>query len=132
MAGSGIEGSVNGVGANASFDGPYCVSFSQDGTLIAVADYNNHIIRIITVTTRAVVTVAGSGTPGSANGVGADASFNHPLGVSFSQDGSLIAVADRDNHMIRMVTVATGAVVAAAGSGTPGSANGVGPTTNPL
>jgi sugar lactone lactonase YvrE len=125
-AGSGTSGSANGVGANASFAYPMGVSFSHDGTLLAVADTGNDMIRIITVATGAVVTVAGSATLGSADGAGTSASFNGPRGVSFSHDGTLLAVADSPNHMIRMITVATGAVVTVAGSTTSGSADGVG------
>jgi hypothetical protein len=115
LASSGSGGSADGVGATASFNFPYGVSYSGDGSLIAVADNNNHMIRIVVVATKEVSTLAGSGSVGSADGVGAAASFNSPRGVSFSGDASLIAVADTANHMIRIVVAATGEVSTLAG-----------------
>ena len=56
-----------------------------------------------------MTTLAGSGSRDFADGVGTAASFNWPQGVSFSIDGSLVAVADTYNNKVRIVVVATGA-----------------------
>ena len=47
------------------------------------------------------VLVAGTGSPGSANGVGSSASFSAPFGMSTSPDGSFVLIADNNNHKIR-------------------------------
>ena len=75
-----------------------------------------------------VATLAGSaGISGNANGVGAAARFSHPSGVALSADGSFALVADTQNHTIRAIDVATGAVTTLAGrAGNPGGANGTG------
>jgi sugar lactone lactonase YvrE len=71
-----------------------------------------------------VVTVAGNGTLGFADGNSADARFYQPTGVALDADGN-IYVADAENHRIRRITP-TGTVSTLAGSSTNGSADGTG------
>jgi len=75
-----------------------------------------------------VTTLAGAAsTSGSADGLGPMARFSDPSGVALSADGALALVADTQNHTIRKLVVATGAVTTLAGSPRAnGSANGVG------
>ena len=76
-----------------------------------------------------VTTVAGSaGAGGSADGLGPDARFSDPSSVALSADGAIAVVADTQNHTLRKLVPATGAVTTLAGSPrTNGSTNGVGP-----
>jgi sugar lactone lactonase YvrE len=92
-----------------------------------VADQSNHTIRKVVVSTGVVTTLAGSpGTSGSADGTGTAAGFNDPMGVAFDGEGNVF-VADTENHTIRKIVVATGAVTTFAGSaGTSGSSDGTG------
>ena len=99
LAGTGSSGSTNGTGTAASFNGP--AGISTDGTNLYVADFNNHMIRKIIISTGVVTTVAGSTTSGSANGTGTEASFNQPQGIS--TDGTKLYLSDRDNHLIRQI-----------------------------
>ncbi len=69
-----------------------------------------------------VSTFAGSGTPGSADGKGAAASFNRPEGGVFDRKGNLY-VADYGNNKIRKIDTA-GNVTTYAGTGQPGFTNG--------
>ena len=63
---------------------------------------------------------------GSTDGTGAVARFNSPSGVAVDPAGNLY-VADTDNHTVRKVVAATGAVTTLAGlPGVPGSADGTG------
>ena len=50
-------------------------------------------------------TIAGSGEPGDAAGIGAAAQLNAPASVAIDADGSIV-IADTDNHRIRR-TMAT-------------------------
>ena len=102
---------------------PLGLAISPDGSALFVADCKNHKIRRVEVATGAVTTLAGSGTVGSADGVGGAAQFRNPFGVAISPDGSALFVADQGNHKIRRVEVATGEVTTVAGSGTRGSLN---------
>jgi hypothetical protein len=88
----------------------------------------NHTIRKVTPA-RVVTTIAGqAGSPGSADGVGNAARFNHPSGMTVNNAGN-IYVADTYNNTIRKLTpVGTNWVVTTLGgmSGIFGSADGTG------
>ncbi len=98
-----------------------------------VADGRGHLyvadleaIRAIDLATRSVTTLAGTLQPGSADGTGADATFNSLSGLALDGEGNLF-VADTGNHTIRKIVIATGAVTTLAGSPrVAGSADGVG------
>jgi hypothetical protein len=123
LAGTGSSGSANGTGTSASFYNPYGIT--TDGTNLYVADYGNHLIRKIVISTGAVTTVAGTGSSGSTdNTTGTSASFNYPSGIT--TDGTNLYVADQDNHLIRQIVISTGVVTTVAGTGSSGSANGTG------
>ena len=126
LAGSGSSAFADGTGTAASFAGPTGVSVTREGTTVFVADTFNNRIRAVTLTTRAVRTLAGSGSIAFADGTGASASFARPFGLSVSPDGTTVFVADTFNNRIRAVTVVTGAVHTLAGSGSPAYADGLG------
>ena len=100
LAGTGSTGSANGTGTSASFNNPRDIT--TDGTNLYVADFDNHLIRKIVISTGAVTTVAGTtGSSGSANGTGTSASFNYPVGITTV--GTNLYVADQNNHLIRKI-----------------------------
>jgi hypothetical protein len=80
------------------------------------------------LTTSAVTTVAGTqGTSGLTDGVGTNAGFRFPTGVAVDASGTTAIIADSNNHMMRLVTLSSGAVSTLAGTpGVAGSTNGVG------
>ena len=120
--------SSDGIGAVASFNNPYDIC--TDGANLYVADRDNSIIRKIVIATGAVTTLAGTaGVSGSADGTGAAARFNFPLGIT--TDGTNLYVTDTYNNTIRKIVIATGAVTTLAGSvGNYGSADGTGATAS--
>jgi hypothetical protein len=71
-----------------------------------------------------VTTFAGMRDDGFSDGLGTAAKFSSPC--SMATDGANLYVADRANHMIRKVVIATGEVTTLAGSTTAGHADGVG------
>jgi DNA-binding beta-propeller fold protein YncE len=110
------SGSTNGAGTNAYFGYPEEVSISSDGVFALVADTYNHVIRYIVLSTSSVTTLAGvAGSIGSANGIGTNALFNYPRGVSVSNDGAFALVADSDNNQIRHIVLSTSSVTTLAG-----------------
>jgi hypothetical protein len=123
LAGDGNRGFVDGAGIAAEFDNPQGVAVDTAGN-VYVAESNNHRIRVVSPS-GTVSTLAGSGSPGSANGVGPAAQFYHPAGVAVDTAGN-VYVADSNNHRIRVVSP-SGTVSTLAGNGSPGFANGVGP-----
>ncbi|MGI9087625.1 MAG: NHL repeat-containing protein [Chthoniobacterales bacterium] len=126
LAGSpGMSGSTNGQGSVARFNLLQGVAAEAGGT-VYVADTLNNTIRKISPT-GLVTTFAGApDTYGSADGTGATARFNYPIGLAV--DGSSnVYVADSGNNTIRKITSA-GVVTTLAGSaGHPGFADGSGP-----
>ena len=116
----GNQGSADGPIATATFNLPLGLTQDAVGNLY-IADTNNHTIRRIaadgTVSTLAGLALAN----GTADGTGAAARFDQPIGIAFGPDGDLY-VADRSNHRIRRVTLA-GVVTTYAG-GSPGFADG--------
>lgn len=120
------SGSANGTAADARFFGPQGVALNSAGTLLYIADTNNHAIRQIALSTGTVTTLAGlAGHSGSADGTGTAARFNAPVGVTVDKNGKLY-VADTESNAIRAVTSA-GAVTTLAGqSGSGGAADGTG------
>jgi DNA-binding beta-propeller fold protein YncE len=126
LAGSGSAGSADGTGAAAAFNQPQDVAVTPDGSTAIVVDFKNNAIRSINLATGAVTTLAGSGSLGFADGIGTDAIFRYPYSVAIMPDASAVLVADQGNNRIRSIALPTAAVTTLAGSGSQGSADGIG------
>jgi hypothetical protein len=122
LAGSGSKGFADGTGAAAQFYGPEGVAVDGDGNII-IADWGNHRVRKLTPD-GTVSTLAGSGSAGFADGAGAAAQFNYPIGVAVDGEGSII-ITDMGNQCVRKITP-DGTVSTLAGSGSAGFADGTG------
>lgn len=101
LAGTGATGSANGPGSYATFDRPRGIDVDSSGN-VYVADSNNHQIRKITPSGN-VSRIAGSGSPGSVDGIDSNAKFDFPIDVAVSSSG-LLFISDRNNHLIRKIT----------------------------
>ncbi|WP_183557994.1 IPT/TIG domain-containing protein [Mucilaginibacter sp. SP1R1] len=99
VAGSGIRGSTNGQGTNASFNSPRAIIVDKDNT-IYVTDGN--VIRKIDAT-GVVTTFAGSGAEGAVNGPASTASFKNINGIVADKSGNLY-VSDTGNNLIRKIS----------------------------
>lgn len=109
----GVYGSTDGIGAAASFGGPYGIA--TDGTNLYVSDSNNHTIRKIVISSGAVSTFAGtSGVLGALDGIGTSATFNWPN--SITTDGTYLYVTDTNNSTIRKIAISGGVVTTLAGT----------------
>ncbi|HEX3385158.1 MAG TPA: NHL repeat-containing protein, partial [Mucilaginibacter sp.] len=122
VAGSDSAGYVNGAGNIARFDHPFGITIDQSGNLY-IADQGNSLIRKITPA-NVVSTYAGMYTVmGETNGPDSLSSFRGPFGVATDGSGN-VYVADAGNNMIRLISPA-GMVSTFAGTGVPGSADGM-------
>ncbi|MHB8417119.1 MAG: NHL repeat-containing protein [Myxococcales bacterium] len=123
LAGSGNEGSADGVGAAADFDQPYGLAYDGSANLY-VADSDTGEIRQLAVATGTVTTVAGDyHCRADVDGTGSQACFDGPKGLALDGAGNLF-VADSDNRTIRQVVLASGAVTTVAGAPPPAAAGG--------
>jgi hypothetical protein len=126
----GSPGSTDGSRAAARFMRPYFVAIDPTaGAFALVADIMDHAIRRIDLVTWAVTTVAGTkGSSGLADGSGAAARFNNPMGVAIDPTAGVFAlVADYGNSAIRHIDLATRAVTTVAGTkGSSGMTDGTG------
>ncbi len=124
LAGTGLIGSQDGPGAQASFSLPYGIAVDTAGTEVFVADTCNSEIRVIDVATGAVTTLAGAvSQTGLVNSTDYfTARFNHPVGIAFDSTNQVLYVADSGNNVIR--TVSAAGVTTFAGTGTAGAGEG--------
>ena len=122
FAGYGRSGSDDGIGSQAGFNRPSGVAVDANGN-VYVADTNNYKIRKIT-SSFVVTTLAGSGSMGTADGIGAAASFSSPYGIAVDVNGNVF-VSDYGSNKIRKIT-SSGVVTTLAGSGSNSSADGIG------
>lgn len=122
LAGSGHEGSADGVGTDAEFNFP--AGITTDGTNLYVTDVANSTIRKIVIESGEVTTLAGTpGNRGVTDGLASEALFNYPSGIAI--DGNDLFVTDTNNHTIRKISLATGMVSTLAGkAGELGSGDG--------
>ncbi|MCA1651446.1 MAG: gluconolaconase [Acidobacteria bacterium] len=102
-AGDRAAGHRDGTGHKARFNGPVGIAVNTAGQVI-VADTYNDRIRVIQQD-GTVVTVAGSGQPGSMDGESSEARFHTPCGAAVDAVGN-IYVADTGNGAVRMISPA--------------------------
>ena len=102
IAGTGSGGSANGQGTSASFYWPIGLNVDLAGNIFVADQSNNRIRRIDTQGN--VITLAGTGSQGHADGSAASATFKSPRGV-FSDRSGNVYVSDSDNHLIRKIEI---------------------------
>ena len=90
---------VDGYRESSLFMKPSGVAAAPNGNII-ISDTGNHAIRLMDDTY--VITIAGNGFSGYANGFETDAQFNYPRAAAVAEDGT-IYVADTMNHVIRRI-----------------------------
>jgi DNA-binding beta-propeller fold protein YncE len=88
-----------------------------DEDILAVADSGRHRILVLERRSGSLRRI-GRGTPGAEDGAAGRASFRDPQGLL--RAGDVLYVADRGNHLLRAVDLATGSVRTLAGTGVRG------------
>jgi DNA-binding beta-propeller fold protein YncE len=99
-------GDVDGVGDDARLQHP--IGLDVAGGVVYVADSYNHKIKRLYPGERRVESWLGSGEMGLQDGIGSDASFDEPSGISIA--GGRAYIADTNNHAIRVAELETGLV----------------------
>jgi uncharacterized repeat protein (TIGR02543 family) len=122
----GSQGHANGAGATAQFYHPMGIAVDSSERVF-VADYFNFEIRLITQSgpTWSVSTIAGQTTAGSTDGLGTNALFPEPQGITVASNGNIYVT---DLNSVRQITNSeAGWLVSTIAGGTTGSADGTGP-----
>ena len=102
VAGVGSPSGADGVGVSAGFYNPQGLAISPSGRILYVADLHNYRVRSVDLASSTVTTLCGTRS-GRADGVATRAAFNRPRGLAITSDGSMLFVADFDNHQVRHV-----------------------------
>jgi sugar lactone lactonase YvrE len=116
VAGTGIQGYLDGAATDAKFNFPFGVAVDASGNIF-ISDLGNLRIRKISPA-GSVSTLAGDGLSGYKDGDPGTAEFGSALGVSLDASGN-VYVADGANNVIRKISPA-GAVSTLAGDGKRG------------
>lgn len=117
------SGFADGTGSSARFNAPWGLALSDDGRTLYVADRGNHRIRAVDLATNTVTTIAGAGSPGYQEGIGAKAFFSFPRSLKLGADGFLY-ITEAGSHRVRQLDPATGLTKLVTGSGNRGYVNG--------
>jgi sugar lactone lactonase YvrE len=117
-----LTGSADGTGSAARFLVTAGIDVDTSGHAF-VCDVLNDTIREVSLADGVTMTIAGTGSAGSNDGVAAR--FSMPYGVATGADGALY-VADTNNDTIRRVALPTGATTWAGVAGVPGANDGTG------
>lgn len=124
IAGSGDAGFKNGTGSSAQFNGPYSLDITSDGKTLYVADKYNHAIRKITLSSKVVTTVTGTGSIGHRDGTLSSAVLAIPEYVQ--EDNGVLYWTEAGTHSIRAAVLSANSVFTISGNGSRGYVDGVG------
>ena len=115
MGNAGYTGD-GGAATSALLAAPRGLALMPDGDLV-IADSGNNAIRLVSMASNQIQTIAGTGVAGfNQDGIAATlAELNDPNGVAVRSDGA-IAIADLENQRVRLVNLA-GIISTAAGTG---------------
>lgn len=108
----------------AYFSRPAGLALNKNGDTLYIADTNNQRIRKVNISTGQTSLIAGSGSKGFINGLGAAASFNSPYTLTLSADEKNLYVVDKGNHAVRAINLADNRVTTLVGTGKQGYREG--------
>ena len=133
LAGNSVEGTADGVLAEAQFAQPSALARSETGQLY-LADTEASSIRMLKQSgSGEVITLAGGGRDlfsfGDSDGPASEARFQHPQGIALDMQKQQLFVADTYNSKIKLIDLAAAQVRTLFGS-TPGWRDGMQPLFN--
>ena len=125
LAGSGVAGGADGVGTLATFSAPTLLLDDARGVVYIATRLMTCRLRMLNISSRAVTTLAGSGTCADADGIGTAAGVNTPDGLALAWPLLYVGSVSPGTR-VRVVNVTSRAVRILAGSAASTSTNGVG------
>ncbi|KAK3529554.1 hypothetical protein QTP70_031972, partial [Hemibagrus guttatus] len=104
-------GDSDGKGVDAKLQHPLGVAWDASKSLLYVADSYNHKIKVVDPKTKQCRVLAGTGEASNTFGPSfAETSFNEPGGLCVAEGGSLLYIADTNNHRIKVLDLETKSV----------------------
>ena len=131
VAGSGTAGFAGdgALATAANLMGPAGLAVDTAGN-VYIADTGNNRVRMVTAATGNIVTIAGNGTAGFANGTNATtAELYGPTALTLDQAGNLY-IADTLNAAVRKLALSAATITTLAGNGTAGYSGDGGAATS--
>ena len=132
VAGNGVQGFAGdgGLATSAELDSPAGLALDAAGDLY-IADSHNQRIREVNAATGIIATIAGTGAAGFSGdgGMATAARLDLPTALALDAAGNLY-VADTNNHRVRRIAAATGAITTIAGNGVEAFTGDNGPATS--
>ncbi len=119
----------NGAATDAELGIPIGLALDSSGNLY-ISDYFDNRIRMVSLATGTITTVAGNGNSGYSgdNGNALSAALNSPRGIAMDRQGNLY-IADSGNYRVRKVDAQTRIITTVAGSGKLEPTTDSGPAT---
>ncbi len=132
VAGNGVQGFAGdgGLATSAELDSPAGLALDAAGDLY-IADSHNQRVREVNAATGIIATIAGTGAAGFSGdgGMATAARLDLPTALALDTAGNLY-VADTNNHRVRRIAAATGAITTVAGNGVEAFTGDNGPATS--
>jgi thiol-disulfide isomerase/thioredoxin/DNA-binding beta-propeller fold protein YncE len=124
VIGGGTEGATDGPFEGAAFSRPQGLALSADGTVLYIADRENHLVRAADLVTREVTTIAGDGRNAFRfePGVATEVPLASPWDLEL--DGGQLFVAGAGRHQLWVVELGSGHIDLLAGTGAEGLEDG--------
>lgn len=111
--------------ASSNIVGPYGLAFDSNNNLYVSEATNNRILKITNNGASVSVLAGASGSSGSNDGTGANASFNSPRGIAWDNSNN-VYVAEYTGRVIRKIDANAKVTTLAGNSSLSGANNGVG------
>ena len=110
------------------FNRPRGIAITPDGKTVLIVEEGAHRIRKLDIRTNFVTTLAGATgqVSGFVDDTGVNAKFRQPNDVAITPDGKTALIVDSQNHRIRKIDIATGAVTTLAGNSISGFHDDIG------
>lgn len=112
VCGSGKSGYLDGILQESMFDCPTDVEWNAAEEALYVSDFNNHVIRVVSMKERRVRTLCG--TPqasGHEDGSYIQAKFNSPNGLALDLHSNYLYVTDFANDAVRRISLSGEGIV---------------------
>ena len=100
-------GDIDGIGEKARMQHVLGVQWWEKEKKVIVADTYNHRLKLLDPKANEVKRWVGSGKPGLKDGKALEAQFSEPSGFALGPDAKTLYVADTNNHVIRVVDLAS-------------------------